>query len=230
MVHPVAKGTEERGTGRDRAPSSRRIPLSERPFHRRRPSAGLVVATIALSVAVGGTAVAATTINGANIKNKSIAGFKLKNEAVGTAQLADSGVQSRDLQNGSVTVSKLQNGSVTGPKLANGAVSGTKIAGSTVTRNNLAATARVPVVIVRQSAIGGVLANSVSEVQATCNAGETLLSGGVGPVSAPALGLSVIASRPQPVGGSPTSWQVIVGNSSSATQTFVAYAVCATTS
>jgi hypothetical protein len=198
------------------------------------------VATIALSVAVGGTAVAATTINGANIKNQSIAGFKLKNQAVGTAQIADSSVQSRDLQNSSVTVSKLKsgavtsaklaNGAVTGPKIAAGAVTGADIAGNTIQRSNLAPAARVPSVIVRQSAVGGVLNGARGEITATCNPGETLIGGGAGTVSAPATGFAVISSRPQPVGSAPTSWLVIVSNTTGATHEFSAYAICASSS
>jgi hypothetical protein len=50
----------------------------------------------------------------------------------------------------------------------------------------------------------------------------------VGPISSPAPGLSVVASRPQPVGAAPTSWLVIMGNQSGSTAEFSAYAVCAT--
>ena len=49
-----------------------------RMFHPH-PSAGLVIALIALFLALGGTTVAAVVINGANIKNGTITANKLKN-------------------------------------------------------------------------------------------------------------------------------------------------------
>lgn len=211
-----------------------------RSLRSRRPSAAFVLAFIALLVAVGGTAVAATTINGADIRNRSIAGFKLKNQSVGTAQLRNLGVQARDIQNGAVNVSKIRRGAVTRSKIApkavgtseiaDGAVTGSDVAGASIRRSNLAASARVPSVVVRQSVIAGVLNGASGETTATCAPGEVLVSGGGGPISSPSPGLSLIASRPQPSGSAPTSWQVIVGNQSGATAEFSAYAVCATPS
>ena len=204
----------------------------------RRPSAALVLAFLALMVALGGTAVAATSINGSDIRNRSISGVKLKNQSVGTAQIRDRAVQSRDIQTGAVTVSKIRRGAVTRSKIAANSVTSNRIApgavisgdirNGTVTRGDLAASARVPAVVVRQSVVQGVVNGAVAETTAACAAGEVLLSGGVGPISSPAPGLSVVAGRPKPVGAAPTSWLVIMGNQSGSTAEFSAYAVCAT--
>lgn len=221
--------------------------MSERSLIRRRPSAAMVVATIALVAAVSGTAVAATQINGADIRNKSIPGWKLQNQAVGTAQINDFGVQARDLQNGAVTISKLRAGAVTSTKLAAGAVTtaklaknsvntsriapgavmGSDVATGTITRTNLSPAARVPLTVVRQSAIVGVVNGSNAEATVACGPGETLISGGGGITSTPAPGFIIVSSRPQPVGAAATSWQVIATNVTGSTQTFSAYAICA---
>ena len=205
--------------------------MSEPSGRRRRPSAGLIVATIALFVALGGTTYAQVAINGADIRNKSIAGQKLKNQSVGTAQLRNLGVQTRDLQNGAVTVSKLRSRSVTGPKIAPGAVGTAAIATGAVTRADLQAATRAPEVVVRTSAIQGVLPGGLGDAQIGCNPGETLIAGGAGVVSAPAPGIDIVANRPEQGanGATPLRWQGIVFNGSTGTVQFVAHAICAST-
>ena len=56
----------------------------------RRPSAALVVSIVALIVALGGTAVAATQIDGASIKVKSIPGNRLKSNTLTGTQIKES--------------------------------------------------------------------------------------------------------------------------------------------
>jgi len=75
--------------------------------HFGRPSPALVVSTIALIVAMGGTSYAA---------------FSLPNNSVGTKQL----------KNGAVTGSKIKNGAVNGSKIANNTITGNKIQLSTL--------------------------------------------------------------------------------------------------
>jgi hypothetical protein len=188
----------------------------------------MIVATIALLAAVGGTTYAQTAINGEDIRNKSIAGIKLKNQAVGTAQLRNLAVQSRDIQRGAVNTSKLRSGAVTGPKIARGAVGTAAIAANSVTRADLQAAAQVPNVAVRASATVGVTNGTVNQASASCNAGETLLSGGGGITSPPVPGAAIQSSRPELAPGTvtPARWQVIMENQSGGTVTFQAFAVC----
>ena len=194
-----------------------------------RPSPAMIVATIALVAAVGGTTYAQTAINGEDIRNKSIAGIKLKNQAVGTAQLRNLAVQSRDIQSGAVNTSKLRSGAVTAPKIFRGAVGTHAIAANSVTRADLQAAAQVPNVAVRASANVGVTNGTVNQAVATCNAGETLIAGGGGVTSPPAVGIAMQASRPElaPGTATPARWQVIMENQSGATATFQAFAICA---
>jgi hypothetical protein len=72
-----------------------------------RPSPALVVSTIALVVAMGGTGYAA---------------FSLPNSSVGAKQL----------KNGAVTTNKIKNGVVTGAKISDGTITGAKIKLSTL--------------------------------------------------------------------------------------------------
>lgn len=206
--------------------------MSEPAGRRRRPGAGLIVATIALVAAVGGTSYAQTAINGADIRNKSISGQKLKNQSVGTAQLRNLGVQSRDIQSGAITVSKLRTGAVTAPKIARGAIGTAAIANDSITRADLQAAAQVPAVVVRTSAVAGAAAGSLGQASAGCNAGETLIGGGGGIVSAPVAGAALQASRPEPAPGTatPARWLVIMSNGTTGSIEFQAYALCATTS
>ncbi len=59
---------------------------------RLRPSPALIVATVALFIAIGGSAYAAGTINGKSIVNHSIAGKKLKSNTLGGSQINESGL------------------------------------------------------------------------------------------------------------------------------------------
>jgi hypothetical protein len=192
----------------------------------------MIVATIALIAAVAGTTYAQTAINGADIRNKSIPGQKLKNQSVGTAQLRNLGVQSRDIQSGAVNVSKLRSGAVTAPKIARGAVGTAAIANNSVARADLQAAAQVPNAVVRTSAVAGAATGTLGQASASCNAGETLIGGGGGIVSAPVAGAALQASRPElaPGTATPSRWLVIMSNGSAGTIEFQAYAVCATTS
>lgn len=61
-----------------------------RRLARHRPSPSMIVALVALSVALGGTAFAAATINGKNIKNGTVTGKKLKNNTVTGKQVKES--------------------------------------------------------------------------------------------------------------------------------------------
>ena len=203
--------------------------MKERTRGRWRPSPAMIVATIALVAAVGGTTYAQTAINGEDIRNKSIAGIKLKNQAVGTAQLRNAAVQARDIQIGAVNTSKLRSGAVTAPKIARGAVGTNAIAANSVTRADLQAAAQVPNVAVRASANTGITNGTVNQAVATCNAGETLIAGGGGITSPPAAGIAIQASRPElaPNTATPARWQVIMENQSGGTATFQAFAICA---
>ena len=106
---------------------------------RRRPSAAIIVALLALFVALGGPASAANLINGKLLKRGTVTGKAIKNRSVGMRDLSRASI--RKLQttaSGSITEAKLANGAVTPGKLALGAVGSSAIAAGGVTGGNVA--------------------------------------------------------------------------------------------
>lgn len=121
-------------------------------------SFGNLIACVALFVALGGGAYAATAmlpkksvktrhlakgvvttqklrngaVTAAKIRNGAVTARKIGAAAVGSTQLADGGVRSADLGGGVVTTGKLKNGGVTSDKLASGAVTNAKLAADSV--------------------------------------------------------------------------------------------------
>jgi hypothetical protein len=59
-------------------------------FHASRPSRAMIVASLALVLALGGSAYAASQINGKNIKKGSIPGNRIKNDSVTGKQVNES--------------------------------------------------------------------------------------------------------------------------------------------
>ena len=81
-------------------------------FKLRRPGHGTVVAYLALFIALGGSAYAAS---------------HLGSKTVGTKQLKGSAVTAAKLKKNAVTKAKIKNGAVDGSKIADGSVTGTEI-------------------------------------------------------------------------------------------------------
>jgi trimeric autotransporter adhesin len=121
-----------------------------------------VLSCLALFVALGGAAYAATALapksvktrhlskgavttqklrNGAvtaaKLRNGAVIGTKIAFGAVGSNHLLDGGVRSVDLGGGVVTAAKLKDGAVTGEKLATNAVTASKIAADAVTTGKI---------------------------------------------------------------------------------------------
>jgi len=108
----------------------------------------MVVAMIALVVAIGGTAIAATKIGTKQLKNNAVTAKKIKKnavtaskikaKAVATGKLAASSVATGKIAASAVTGSKIADGTVTGGKIADGAVTGPKIATNAVDGSKVA--------------------------------------------------------------------------------------------
>ncbi|HEX2097282.1 MAG TPA: hypothetical protein VHF50_07940 [Solirubrobacterales bacterium] len=122
-----------------------------------------VVACVALFVALGSGAYAATAmlpkksvktrhlaqgivtttkmrngaVTAAKIRNGAVTASKIGAGAVGSTQLADGGVRSADLGGGVVTTGKLKDGGVTSDKLAANAVTNPKLAADSVATGKL---------------------------------------------------------------------------------------------
>lgn len=70
----------------------------------RRPSAAMVVATLALGIAVGGGgAYAAVQINGKDIKSGTITGSKIANKTITGGKLANNSIGQTQLSDGAIT-------------------------------------------------------------------------------------------------------------------------------
>jgi hypothetical protein len=91
-------------------------------------AAAVAACAIALSVAFGTGAFAASKITSADIKDHTIQGKDIKNGAVGSPQLANGGVKHDDLAGGSVQSNNLKDGTVGSKDLANGSVTAGKLA------------------------------------------------------------------------------------------------------
>ncbi len=83
----------------------------------RTPSPGTVIGVLALIVAMGGAAYAATKIGPKQLRPNAVRTAKIQDGAVTEAKLADA----------AVTGAKLADGSVTSPKIADGAVNSAKL-------------------------------------------------------------------------------------------------------
>ena len=96
---------------------------------RRRPSAALIVALLALFVAVGGPAEAARLIGSKDVANRSLKTEDLSRKAVRTLQATPRrSVGARQLRNGAVATAKLRDRAVTPVKIAPAAVGSDQLA------------------------------------------------------------------------------------------------------
>lgn len=114
-----------------------------------RPSAGTVLAPIALFVALGGPAEAAKVINGKTIKKDTVTSKQIKARSItlsdlslgtrsalvrtplgsiGSAELRDGGIATVDLGDNQVNGTKVDNNSLTGDDIAPNAIGGDEIA------------------------------------------------------------------------------------------------------
>jgi hypothetical protein len=179
-----------------------------------RISAPLVISSLALLVAMGGTGYSAVLINGGDIAKGTVSGKALKNKTVKGAKVDDdtlTGDQIKESTLGQVPSAAAAaptgaaGGGLTGtypnPGLANGSVTATKI-GTIVERN--ATSSNIP-------------AGSSGDATASCLAGEKLIAGG----SDGYYDVYVVAEAK-----SGNGWRVSVKNVSSGNRTVTAHAYC----
>ena len=100
----------------------------------RRPSPAMVVATVALVVALGGTGYAATAL-----PNGSVGTNQLRNGAVNSSKLASGAVQSNNLGTDSVTKRAMSAGSVGSPEILNNSIQAGDLRVGAVTNGTIAA-------------------------------------------------------------------------------------------
>ena len=210
----------------------------------RRPSAGLIVAVIALVVALAGTAIAApaNTVKSKHIVDLTIKAKDIKDAAVTTAKLADAAVTTPKLADAAVTTPKLADAAVTTPKLADSAVDSAKIADFTVGNQDLAgnsvftdkiadetigpqdigegAVGASELALRVRTALVNVANGDTGAVTRVCAAGEQVISGGGG---FPGVPNGTTLSTSEAAGG---GWRVEGKNTSGSTQTLIVQAFC----
>jgi hypothetical protein len=102
------------------------------------PSHATVVAYLALFVALGGGAVAAShlgknAVGAKQLKKNAITTAKIKKNAITTAKIKNGAITSPKIANGAITGAQVMNGSLTGANVQDGSLSGTDINQSSLT-------------------------------------------------------------------------------------------------
>ena len=181
-----------------------------RPGLRPRATYANVMATLALFVALGGGAYAATA---------------LPANSVGSKQLKNGSVVAAKIKNNAVTRSKILHDSLTGVDIKESSLA--KVSAATVADTATHATAAAAVdKVTYKTAAGTAAASSAANVAtATCDSGQHVVGGGV-KLDNPGIGV-VNDSYPD---ASNTAWTAHVGNgtsgSSAASLNFTVYAIC----
>lgn len=101
-------------------------------MQRRRPSPSFVISFIALAVALGGTAWAATKIDTDDIKNRAVTTQKLDGGAVKAKKISSNAVKGNKIADNAVKTSDIANLAVTAEKIADGTITGAKVADNSI--------------------------------------------------------------------------------------------------
>jgi len=156
---------------------------------RKRITYANVVATLALFLALGGAAVAAThlprnSVGPNQLKRGAVTAAKIRKQAVTSGKLAPKSVVNGKLAPNSVTPGNIGNGAVTTAKLADGSVIARSIKNSVVTTNKLNSGAVTTAKLGDESVSGAKLANGsvtlaklsedVTPLVGTLKSGQTL--------------------------------------------------------
>jgi hypothetical protein len=178
-----------------------------RPGLRPRPTYASITATLALFVALGGGAYAATA---------------LPANSVGSRQLKKHAVANSKIQDHSITGTKLRANSLTGADVNESSLG--KVPAATLADHSAASAALDKATY--KTATGTAAASSAANAAtATCDSGQHVIGGGV-KVDTPGIGV-VNDSYPD---ASNTAWTAHVGNgssgSSAAPLNFTVYAIC----
>jgi hypothetical protein len=124
-----------------------------------RPTYAGVVATLALFLAMGGTAYAVATVNTDDIFDLAVTNPKLAAEAVSAGKIQSGAVSNGKLAPAAVTSGKLAPGAVNNAALADGAVGSAKLASGAVGTGKLADGAVTHAKLAANSVTGGNVSN-----------------------------------------------------------------------
>jgi hypothetical protein len=190
---------------------------------KRHLSVANVLSCLALFVALGGSAYAATKLSAGqvktvNIANQAVSNPKIKTQAVTSGKIKNLGINAADLASGSVINSKIANKAVTGAKLGNEAVTSAKLAKKAVTEAQLGPEAVTTAKIYNESITSAKISATVwaqllknvtyvtetsvndseteKSVTATCPAGKEAIGGGARINSPTSVNVAVGGSYP----------------------------------
>ena len=105
---------------------------------RRRPSAALVVASLALVVSfTDAPAYALATITGRDIVDETVTGDDITNSSLGAQELTPNSLTSAQIADGSLKGLDLADGTVTGREIANRSIQSSDIVGDTITSGEI---------------------------------------------------------------------------------------------
>jgi hypothetical protein len=183
-----------------------------RPGLRPRLTYANVMATVALFIALGGGAYAATA---------------LPANSVGSKQLKKSAVVSGKIKNNAINRSKVLDNSLTGADIKESSVAKVPLATVADTATHAAASAALDKATYKTAAGTAAASSAANVATATCDAGQHVVGGGV-KLDNPGIGV-VNDSYPD---SSNTAWTAHVGNGSSGSSAapfnFTVYAICTT--
>lgn len=183
------------------------------------------ISFVALFIALAGGAFAAAKIDTGDLRDRAVTKAKIAKKAVDSSRIAKRSIKANKLRDAIIGTVKLRDAAVTGAKLATGAVGSAAIRPSSVTAEKLgddSVTGESLARVFRQRAQQGVENGDVASVTASCNDGETLISGGGGWVGNN-LGLILRSSTPSANG---TGWTVSGQNASGGIKQLAATALC----
>jgi hypothetical protein len=183
-----------------------------RPGLRPRLTYANVTATLALFVALGGGAYAATA---------------LPANSVGSRQLKKNAIVTAKIKNNAVTGVKLRDNSLAGADINESSLGKVPSAAVADTSAHASAAAALDTATYKTAAGTAAASSAANAATATCDSGQHVIGGGV-KLSTPGIGV-INDSYPD---ASNTAWTAHVGNatsgSSAASLTFTVYAICTT--
>jgi hypothetical protein len=213
---------------------------------KRHLSVANVLSCLALFVALGGSAYAATKlgpgqVKAVNIASQAVTNSKIKTQAVTSGKIKDLGINAADLGTGSVVNSKIASKAVTSAKLGNEAVGSTQLAKNAVTETRIGKEAISASKI--STSLWGQLVKNVSYYNSAsvtnnepnksatveCPAGKEALGGGVR-LEGELKEVATTGSYPYYNGSVHNGWTAIAHESGAGPYgdwSIVAFAVCA---
>ena len=169
---------------------------------RLRPTPALLISALALFVALGGGAFAASAITSADVKSNG----NLKKGVVGKKELAKNAVVKSKIKNNAVTTKKLKNGAATSSKLGEGSVKASQV-------GSITEVVGTPTTV---------LENTIGSATVSCPADTKVISGGYNTNSVTGANVGVEVENRR----SDNGWRASIFAAGTGDTQLTAYAYC----